>query len=208
MLEIRASMALNHHRINHLSDLVQIHESYQIQWESRLNNAVALCRKEIWIAIVYVDFQIMHAQIVIYGELAWKIRWLNESVTFWDQSWISLDCRFVFNDSLRVEFSSIFWHLIIGYKFFCIAAALEILRQMSRQYPRFIQTYETFVHMNQSLCTSWCFIKSTKMQITWSWMNIQEWAPELERHRGSKFVWVQFYFHHIGMVPLQVCSEL
>ena len=31
--------------------------------------------------------------------------------------------------------------------------------------------------------------------------------PKLERHRGSKFVWVQFYFHHIGMVPLQVCSE-
>ena len=167
---MKASVALTHHLLNHLSDLVQIHELYQIQWESRLNNAVALCRKEIWIAIVYVDFKIMHAQIVIYGELAWKIRWLNESVTFWDQSWISLHCRFVFNDSLRVEFSSIFWHLIIGYKFSSIAAALEILRQMSRQYPRFIQTYETFVHMNQSLCTSWCFIKSTKMQITWSWM--------------------------------------
>ena len=51
--------------------------------------------------------------------------------------------------------------------------ALEILSQVLRQYPRFIQTYETFVHMNQSLCTSWCFIKSTKMQITWSWMNIE-----------------------------------
>ena len=36
----------------------------------------------------------------------------------------------------------------------------------------------------------------------------QEWASELERHRGSKFVWVQFYFHHIGMVPLQVCPDL
>ena len=92
--------------------------------------------------------------------------------------------------------------------FFVTATALEILSQVLRQNPRFIQTYETFVHMNQSLCTSWCFIKSTKMQITWSWMNIQEWAPELERHRGSKFVWVQFYFHHIGMVPLQVCSGL
>ena len=56
---------------------------------------------------------------------------------------------------------------------FVTATALEILRQMSRQYPRFIQTYETFVHMNQSLCTSWCFIKSIKMQITWSWMNIE-----------------------------------
>ena len=36
----------------------------------------------------------------------------------------------------------------------------------------------------------------------------QEWASELERHRGSKFVWVQFYFHHIGMEALQVCSAL
>ena len=51
---------------------------------------------------------------------------------------------------------------------FVTSTALEILRQMLRQYPRFIQTYETFVHMNQSLCTSWCFIKSIKMQITWS----------------------------------------
>ena len=170
---MKASVELNDHLRNHLSDLLQTHELYQIQWESRLNTAVALCRKEIWIAIVYVDFQIMHAQIAIYGELAWKIRWLNESVTFWDQSWISLDSRFVFNDSLRVEFSSIFWHLIIVYKFSSTAPALEILRQMSRQYPRFIQTYETFVHMNQSLCTSWCFIKSIKMQITWSWMKTE-----------------------------------
>ena len=51
---------------------------------------------------------------------------------------------------------------------FVTVTALEILRQILRQYPRFIQTYETFVHMNQSLCTSWCFIKSIKMQITWS----------------------------------------
>ena len=39
-------MALNHHPLNHLSDLVQIHESYQIQWESRLDDAAALGRKE------------------------------------------------------------------------------------------------------------------------------------------------------------------
>ena len=51
---------------------------------------------------------------------------------------------------------------------FVTSTALEILRQMLRQYPRFIQTYETFVHMNQSLCAFWCFIKSIKMQITWS----------------------------------------
>ena len=74
-------MALNHHPLNHLSDLVQIHESYQIQWESRLDNAVGRCRKEIWIALVYFDFQMMGPKIEIYDELAWKTRWLNESVT-------------------------------------------------------------------------------------------------------------------------------
>ena len=41
MSTMEASVALKHHLLNHLSDLVQIHESYQIQWESRLNNAVA-----------------------------------------------------------------------------------------------------------------------------------------------------------------------
>ena len=45
MLDVKASVALNHHPLNHLSDLVQIHESYQIQWESRLNNALAACAK-------------------------------------------------------------------------------------------------------------------------------------------------------------------
>ena len=46
MLEIRTSMALIDHLKNHLSDLLQTHESYQIQWESRLDDAAALCRKE------------------------------------------------------------------------------------------------------------------------------------------------------------------
>ena len=82
MLEIKASVELIDHLRNHVPHLLQTHESYQIQWESRLNNAVALCRKEILIAIVYVDFQIMHALIMLLGVLAWKIRWLNESVTF------------------------------------------------------------------------------------------------------------------------------
>ena len=44
MLDVKASVALNHHPLNHLSDLVQIHESYQIQWESRLDDAAALRR--------------------------------------------------------------------------------------------------------------------------------------------------------------------
>ena len=81
MLEIRASMALNHHPLNHLSDIVQIHESYQIQWESRLDDAAALGRKVLKILIVYVDFQKMRPKIEIDDELAWNIRWLNFSVT-------------------------------------------------------------------------------------------------------------------------------
>ena len=47
MLEIKASVELIDHLRNHLSDLVQTHESYQIQWESRLSKTVGLCRKEI-----------------------------------------------------------------------------------------------------------------------------------------------------------------
>ena len=45
MIDVKASEALKDHLKNHLSDHVQTHESYQIQWESRLDNAVALCRK-------------------------------------------------------------------------------------------------------------------------------------------------------------------
>ena len=46
MLDVKASVALKDHLLNHHSDLVQIHESYQIQWESRLDDAAALGRKE------------------------------------------------------------------------------------------------------------------------------------------------------------------
>ena len=34
------------HLRNHVQHLLQTHELYQIQWESRLNNAVAKCAKE------------------------------------------------------------------------------------------------------------------------------------------------------------------
>ena len=170
MSTMEASVELKDHLLNHFSDLLQTHESYKIQWESRLNNAVGRCRKEIWIAIVYFDFQMMGLKIEIYDELAWKSRWLNESVIFWDQSWTSLDYWRIFEDSVRVQVQWILWHFKKCVQFFVTATALEILRQILRQNPRFIQTYETFVHINQSLCTSWCFIKSTKMQITWSWM--------------------------------------
>ena len=56
---------------------------------------------------------------------------------------------------------------------FVTATALEILRQIFSQYLQVLITFRTFVHMNQSLCTSWCFIKSIKMQITWSWMKTE-----------------------------------
>ena len=45
MSTMEASVELKDHLLNHLSDHVQTHESYQIQWESRLNNAVAACAK-------------------------------------------------------------------------------------------------------------------------------------------------------------------
>ena len=47
MLDVKASEALKGHLKNHLSDHVQTHESYQIQWESRLDNAVGRSRKKI-----------------------------------------------------------------------------------------------------------------------------------------------------------------
>ena len=48
---------------------------------------------------------------------------------------------------------------------FVTATALEILRQMLSQYLQVLITFRTFVHMNQSVCTSWCFIKSTQMLV-------------------------------------------
>ena len=44
MSTMEASEALKDHLKNHLSDLLQTHESYQIQWESRLDDAAALRR--------------------------------------------------------------------------------------------------------------------------------------------------------------------
>ena len=46
MIEMKASVELKDHLENHLSDLLQTHESYQIQWESRLDNAVGRSRKK------------------------------------------------------------------------------------------------------------------------------------------------------------------
>ena len=44
MSTMEASEALQDHLKYHLSDLLQTHESYQIQWESRLDDAAALRR--------------------------------------------------------------------------------------------------------------------------------------------------------------------
>ena len=81
MVDHESLVELKDHLKNHLSDLLQTHESYQIQWESRLDDAAALGRKVLKILIVYVDFQKMRPKIEIDDELAWNIRWLNFSVT-------------------------------------------------------------------------------------------------------------------------------
>ena len=46
MVDHESLIELNDDLRNHLSDILQTHESYQIQWESRLNNAIAECAKE------------------------------------------------------------------------------------------------------------------------------------------------------------------
>ena len=46
MVDHESLVELKDHLKNHLSDLLQTHESYQIQWESRLDDAAALRRKE------------------------------------------------------------------------------------------------------------------------------------------------------------------
>ena len=62
---------------------------------------------------------------LLFGVLAWMMRPLSDSIILWGQSWTQLDSRFVFNDSLRVEFSSIFWHLIIVYK---VSSSMDLER--------------------------------------------------------------------------------
>ena len=45
MIDMKASVELNDHLRNHVQHLLQTHELYLIQWESRLNKNLALCRK-------------------------------------------------------------------------------------------------------------------------------------------------------------------
>ena len=47
MIDMKASVELKNHLRNHVQHLLQTHELYLIQWESRLNKTVALRRKEI-----------------------------------------------------------------------------------------------------------------------------------------------------------------
>ena len=71
---MKALVGPNDHLRNHVQHLLQTHESYQIQWESRLDDAAALRRKENLKWQGLVDFQIMRLKIEIYAELAWKSR--------------------------------------------------------------------------------------------------------------------------------------
>ena len=45
MVDMEALLEPNDHLRNHVQHLLQTHELYLIQWESRLNNAVAKCGK-------------------------------------------------------------------------------------------------------------------------------------------------------------------
>ena len=45
MVDHESLIELNDHLRNHVQHLLQTQELYQIQWESRLNNAVAECAK-------------------------------------------------------------------------------------------------------------------------------------------------------------------
>ena len=46
MVDHENLIELNDDLRNHLSDILQTHESHQIQWESRLNSATAECAIE------------------------------------------------------------------------------------------------------------------------------------------------------------------
>ena len=130
--------------------------------------------KEIWIAIVSQGFKIMeamgsplsHQQLLT--SIPSSLPTSSNGFFIEIHENITKVAFFIEDDIWALEHED-----VCTFQSFFTATALEILREMLRQYPRFIQTYETFVHLNQSLCTSWCFIKSEKMQITWSWMNIE-----------------------------------
>ena len=67
---MKALVGPNDHLRNHVQHLLQTHELYLIQWESRLNNAVALRGKALCIVIASVDLKIMQAFILLLGVLA------------------------------------------------------------------------------------------------------------------------------------------
>ena len=98
----------------------------------------------------------MQAQMVIYGDLAWETRGVYGYIIFWGQSWMQLEYRIIFYDSLRVELHSMFWHSIILGTVSSMATALEIFRQILSQYLKFLITFRTFLHMNQSVCLCLC----------------------------------------------------
>ena len=170
---MKALVGPNDHLRNHVQHLLQTHESYQIQWESRLNDAMAECAKKfknfdrlswIWRSMV------MNSALGCAG--------LEHQTGLWLHNFL----RSILNiirivENIRRFCTGWSWFNIRAFhnyvEKFVTATALEILRQMLSQYLQVRITFRAFVHMNQSLCTSWCFIKSIKIQITWSWMNIE-----------------------------------
>ena len=150
------------------------HINYILYCEKNcLSISVALLGKASSIAIVSVDFKIMQAFI-----LRLRCARLKDLAGLWFHNFLRSIlkvlrllkniCQF---STCWTSFDVLAFHNF-GQNFFT-ATALEILRQMLSQYLQVRIAFRAFVHMNQSLCTSWCFIKSIKMQITWSWMNIE-----------------------------------
>ena len=153
------------HLRTHLHDLLQTHKLYLILWKDRLSNSAALLGKASSIAIVSVDSNIMQALI-----LRLRCARLKDLTGLWFHNFLRsilkvlrlLKNIFQFS-TCWTSFDVLAFHNF-GQNFFT-AKALEILRQMLSQYRTFIQAYYAFNHMNQSICTSWCFIKSTQMLV-------------------------------------------
>ena len=144
---------------------------------SRHINYILYCEKIVWIIEwLYLEKYLQLRSFLwistsckpsscVFGALAWKIWPVSDSIIFWGQSWRYLDYWRIFANSLRVELHSLFWHSINVDKFSVVSEAGKILRHRFWQYRTFIQAYQAFNHMNQSICTSWCFIKSTQMLV-------------------------------------------
>ena len=144
---------------------------------SRHINYILHCEKVVWIIEwLYLEKHLQLRSFLwiptscklsscVFGALVWKIWPVSDSIIFWGQSWRCLDYWRIFANSLRVELHSMFWHSIILDKFSVVSEAGKIFRHRLWQYRTFIQAYQIFNHMYQSIFTSWCIIKSTQMLV-------------------------------------------